>query len=488
MVIDGTIRRELAEDLTARVLEDSVPLLGRGDVPAHIRIHTSPRVLAVERELVNRISRRAEKKTITVVEGAAGAGKTRQLAAQRAHIETRGGRMVIVTPTRKAAQVASAEVGTAAHSVAWVLYQHGYRWDEDGRWRRETPALGAPRLDRRTFLVVDEAGMLEQDAARALLELADATGAQVAMVGDRHQLPAVGRGGVLDLAVRFAPGRLVELEGVRRFIDPAYADLSLQMRRGDRVDEVFDELVRRGLVMVHASEVERTAALAARASRGELVVADTREQVTRINGLVHHVRASTGEEETGAFVTAVGERIGVGDRVATRRNDNDLRVANRERWTVVRAQPDSVDVVGEAGRRVLPMSYAREHLELSFATTAYGAQGATVETSHVLVGEHSGAASTYVGMTRGRERNVAHLVAATTDDARRQWIDVFGRNRADLGPAHAARRAAEDIDRYGPNVPRRPLAIRPPASARNREDDGFAHRPPRSAPGPGIGL
>ncbi len=32
-------------------------------------------------------------------------------------------------------------------------------------------------------------------------------------------------------------------------------------------------------------------------------------------------------------------------------------------------------------------------------------------------------------MTRGRERNVAHLVAGAVDDARRQWIDVFGRDR-----------------------------------------------------------
>ena len=50
------------------------------------------------------------------------------------------------------------------------------------------------------LLLVDEAGMLDQDTARALLTIADETGARVAFVGDRHQLPAVGRGGVLDHA------------------------------------------------------------------------------------------------------------------------------------------------------------------------------------------------------------------------------------------------------------------------------------------------
>ena len=150
VVVDGAVRRELAEDLAARVVEASRPLLGRDDVPEHIRSLTSPRVLAVERELVARITRRADAATISVVEGAAGSGKTRRLAAQRAQVEARGGRMLVVTPTRKAAQVASGEVGTAAHSVAWLLHQHGYRWDEDGRWGRVAPAPDAPRLDRRT--------------------------------------------------------------------------------------------------------------------------------------------------------------------------------------------------------------------------------------------------------------------------------------------------------------------------------------------------
>lgn len=88
-------------------------------------------------------------------------------------------------------------------------------------------------------------------------------------------------------------------------------------------------------------------------------------------------------------------------------------------------------------------------------------------------------------MTRGRERNVAHLVAETADDARRQWVQVFGRDRADLGPTHAARRAAEDIDRYGPTAPRRP-ALRPPAPVARRPEEQ-RHPQAQPAQGPRIG-
>ncbi|WP_345528289.1 hypothetical protein [Nocardioides endophyticus] len=66
-----------------------------------------------------------------------------------------------------------------------------------------------------------------------------------------------------------------ELESVRRFSDPAYADLSLLMRTGERAGEVFDALLKRGEVVIHASEVERTAALAAIGGDGDqLVITD----------------------------------------------------------------------------------------------------------------------------------------------------------------------------------------------------------------------
>ncbi len=65
------------------------------------------------------------------------------------------------------------------------------------------------------------------------------------------------------------------------------------------------------------------------------------------------------------------------------------------------------------------------------------------------VSNTTGAASAYVAMTRGRESNTAHLVAESVDDARQQWIDVFSRDRADLGPAHARRQAIDAIEVYG---------------------------------------
>lgn len=174
---------------------------------------------------------------------------------------------MVVMPTLKAAVVASTEIDAPpAFSAAWLAHQWGWRWDEDGHWTRDDTEPADPRFALRSgdLLVVDEAGMLDQDTARAVLEIASASGARVAFMGDRHQLPAVGRGGVLDLAARHAgPDGTISLDVVHRFTDLSYADLSVRMRRGEAV---FDELLERGQIRLHASEPERVRDLPRRPS------------------------------------------------------------------------------------------------------------------------------------------------------------------------------------------------------------------------------
>ena len=164
-------------------------------------------------------------------------------------------------------------------------------------------------------------------------------------------------------------------------------------------------------------------------------------------------------------------------------------MANRDRWTVTGTDDHGGLVVrGRGGERTLPADYVRQHVELAYATTVYGAQGETVDQAHLLIGEGTGAAAAYVGMTRGRNRNTAHLVAETLEEARAQWIDVFSRDRADLGPRHAAQTAAEDIDRYGPQAAAPShRARRPHPAARSAPPTRTLPTSPGSGRSPGIG-
>src|SRR4051794_26627754 len=329
IITDPAVRIELAEDLTARTLSWCMPLLDRDEVPEHIRAWTSAAVLAVEADLTARLAARATqppagapdpdqtppahlavgatrpdpgqvaavtaltgRRQLVVIEGAAGAGKTTTLAATRTLLAEEGRRLVVVTPTLKAATVVAAEVGAVTGSAARLAYQYGWRWNDDGAWTRlavgETDPVtgrsytGPPegvRVRAADLLVVDEAGMLDQDTARALLTIADECQVDLALLGDRHQLPAVGRGGVLDLAIAAAePAAVQTLNTVHRFVrtdqtgrlvpDSQYAELTLAMRGGDDPDAVFDALAARGQIRLHpdlATLQQTLAALAATA-------------------------------------------------------------------------------------------------------------------------------------------------------------------------------------------------------------------------------
>jgi len=226
VVAGGAVRGELAEDMSARTLTECMPLTDRAGIPEHIRALTSRHVLDVEADIAGRLAARANTPVgalearvihaavgldsaqreviaalgsdaqLLVIEGAAGAGKTTTLAAARTVIEEHGARLRVVTPTLKAARVAAEQVGTDASSAAWLAYQHGFRWDEHGAWTRLAPGTTAPNngrvfhgpsdsaaLRRGDVLLVDEAGMLDQDTARALLTIADEHQARVALVG-----------------------------------------------------------------------------------------------------------------------------------------------------------------------------------------------------------------------------------------------------------------------------------------------------------------
>lgn len=75
----------------------------------------------------------------------------------------------------------------------------------------------------------------------------------MALVGDRAQLSAVGRGGVLDMAAHIR-GRTFDMTGVRRFTNPDYAALTVQMRAGTDPAAIFDQLHTLELIRLHDSD------------------------------------------------------------------------------------------------------------------------------------------------------------------------------------------------------------------------------------------
>lgn len=493
---DPTQLREFVTLATELAEENCLSVLPRdGPRPEHVAHLTSVHVIAVETRLRDLLTARAERpqqrmpdlsrvakrlrldpaqaraaaavasaQSLVVVEGAAGAGKTTMLAAAIKASAMQGRRTRVVTPTKKAADVAHQELGVAADSVAKLVHEHGWRWNRDGVWTRlavgdHDPDTGAAyagpaasaRLPLGERIVVDEAGMLDEDTALALLTIADERLASVALVGDRAQLAAVGRGGVLDMAAQLLP-RVHRMTAVHRFVDPEYAALTLQMRRGEHPEAVFDRLCGLGLVAIHESPDAQLESLAREWREGCAMTVATNDEARELNARIREERVRAGDvDDSRTVVGSDGLSIGRGDVIQTRRNDSGVRVANRQMWVVRKVGEDGALWAAEnaSGRRQqtvrLPTEYVAEHTRLAYTATAHGVQGVTVDESHTMVGDAMGAAGVYVGMTRGRNLNRVHLVAADASEAREQFVVAMDRDRADRGLAIATSAARNSM-------------------------------------------
>ncbi|MFV0374853.1 MobF family relaxase [Microbacterium sp.] len=497
--------RDMVAITTRLAAEDCLSVLPPDSVrPEHVAHLTTLHVVAVETNLRDRLTARATARTgqepdvmrlahdpgldpeqaqaaaavagtelLVVVEGAAGAGKTTMLGAAIETAAGQGRRTRVVTPTKKAADVAAKELGVAADSVAKLVHEHGWRWNRDGVWTRlavgdTDPEMGATytgptsaaRLARGERIVVDEAGMLDQDTALALLTVADEHGATLALVGDRAQLPAVGRGGVLDIAAQLTP-RVFDMTTVHRFTDPEYAALTVQMRRGEHPALLFDRLQALGLVVLHESTETVQEAIARDSRDGDAITTATNDEARELNARIRETRVRSGLIDDGRTTTGSdGLSIGPGDVIQTRQNDSDVQVANRQTWTVQAVGQDGAVWAKEnsTGRKRqrsvrLPAEYVAEHTHLAYASTAYGVQGATVPASHTVLSGALDASGVYVGMTRGQETNRLHVVAADVDEAREQFVAALDRDRADRGlvaATEAAREAVAGLAADGP--------------------------------------
>ena len=416
----GMIEVELSMARSADALERS----GHGVAEVHIareigQANDNGLILSGEqRDALRHVTRGRD---LGLVVGYAGSGKSAMLGVAREAWEAEGYTVRGAALSGIAAE--NLEQGSGIQSRTIASLEH--HWAQD----RE-------RLTSNDVLVVDEAGMIGSRQMERVLKEAERGGAKVVLVGDAQQLQAIEAGAAFRvLAERHGA---VEISEIRRQREDWQRDATRQLGTG-RTGEALNAYEQAGMIRVHNTrEQARTALIegwdADRRSapaQSRLILSHTREEVRTLNDLARDALKRDGTLTAEIPVkTAKGERLlAVGDRIMFLRNERDFGVKNGTLATVERVSPERIDARLDDGRSV---GFDLKHyadIDHGYAATIHKSQGVTVDHVHVLATPGLDQHSSYVALSRHREK--VHLHYGRDDfDGRERLARVLGRERA----------------------------------------------------------
>ncbi|MFI0901829.1 MobF family relaxase [Streptomyces sp. NPDC020983] len=367
---------------------------------------------------------------VEAVVGVAGAGKSTLMEACRIGWDAAGTTYAGACLSAVAAQGLADASGIPSRTVASWLQRI-----RDGK--------GLAGVD---VLVVDEATMVDDRSAAALLAEAARTGTKLVAVGDPLQLQAIGAGGWFKEVHRLVGG--LTLTENRRQVDAAERAALEVWRTGDH-EQALTLLADRG--RVHAVETAEEALSQILTTWNEArtrwedphqvleslaVLAARNDTVDLLNAGAQQIRRAAGELGTEHTYALPGGRqltLAEGDFVRVRANDYRSRrgagpdLLNGYRAVVTAIGEDhSVEITwrvrdagAEGGHRYESATVPVDQvvggaLSLGYAMTVAASQGLTTQVS-LLYGHGANAFAVYPGITRGRQENHLWLPLAVVE-------------------------------------------------------------------------
>ncbi len=358
----------------------------------------------------------------SVLVAPAGAGKSHTTAEFARLWTTFTGRRVIgLTTSTNAARVLQHEGLAESYNIAAFL----------GKIEGSTELRRPIPLHEKDVLVLDEASQFDTADLALITEAARQAGARIIATGDITQLGAIGAGGMFRLLASEVP--TAELHEVRRFTAAWEREASVRLRDGDpSALAVYD---RHGRIRGddHDAACERATSmwLADHLSgKDVLLLAGSNTEAAALSRRVQAKLFQLGHVGPPQAALADGNQAGPGDliraRLNTKINAAGQQLSNRDILQIIALHGDQAEVRRRRSDGTwtkpfrIPRAYLAGHAELAYAGNIHVAQGRTVDTAHLLVTDSLSRQSLYVGMTRGREANTAHVVTGPTAPPGRQ--------------------------------------------------------------------
>jgi hypothetical protein len=385
----------------------------------------------------------------TVLVAPAGAGRSHTMAGFARLWTTFTGRRVIgLTTSTNAARVLAHEGLAESYNIAQFLG----KIEGSDELRRPIP------LHQDDVLVLDEASQLATADLAMIQEAARQAGTRIVATGDTAQLGAVEAGGMFALLSQEVPA--AQLHEVRRFDAAWEREASIRLRDADLAAVAIYDRHGRIRAADHETTYDRAASLWLAdhlRSKNVLLLAGSNAEAAELSRRVQAKLTQIGTVGPPQASLSDGNHSGVGDLIRARLNTEidaeGRQLTNRDTLKIAAFRgPDAevrrqrLDGTWTKPFRV-PRSYLAHNAELAYAGNVHVAQGRTVDTTHLLVTDSLSRQALYVGMTRGRRANTAHVITghepyqqATPESV---LVGIMGRDEGDLSAAEQIRQAQD---------------------------------------------
>jgi Ti-type conjugative transfer relaxase TraA len=406
---------------------------------------------------------------LALIDGPAGTGKSFALNAVRDAYEESGYRVIGLAPTNTAAQnltIDGFQKATTIHSELYALDKQRTTWDS------------------RTVLIVDEAAMVDTKILASLMTAAAKAGAKMIMVGDDRQLASIEHGGMFGvLKEQYGCATLTEITRQRKSEDKQASALMAQ----GNFPEALSIFAKIGAVNWSRSQdearetlVRRWAAdVAAAPEKSRFVFAYTNADVDKLNHQLREQQRQRGvlgrDQE---FETSYGPRdFATGDRVQFTATDKKRGIMNGMAGSIeaIDGSEITVRLDGRQEKQVTFDAAEFQDFRHGYAGTIYKGQGRTLDQTYLYHSEHWRESSSYVALTRHRDKTELFVAVETARD--------LGQLAGQMGRTEDRRAASSYCEVERSNIRNRGMAsppISPAVRISTEAEDLRRRKPPRS--------
>ena len=348
---------------------------------------------------------------VSVIEGTAGAGKTFTVAAIAREFERHGYAVTgLATGWTAATNLQkSAGLQTGRAITGWV----------------QAVRKGQIRLDAKSLIVFDEAGMVGAKDMVAVLDIAKTAGAKVILIGDTLQQKSIAAGDALRVIAKTIGS--TRLDAIFRQKDPTERQAVYDFFAG-RAKEGLAIYAARGQVhFAPSAEAAEQQLIDAwlrsqqvHPGKEHLIMASDNAAVRQLNRLAHAARQAAGSIGPGLPLETMDclepddrVEVSVGDDVVFRVNAKEDQVFNRSRGVVERIEAGVLFVRLTGSNAVVRVDPKDEKwryvesgglaLQLGYCISTYSAQGLTADFTFLKDSTMLDRASAGVGMSRHRD-------------------------------------------------------------------------------------